>query len=84
MSTRILDWLSDPANYFTALLSSMVIIMIDMWLAWWLVTANHEVVLNNHLWSYNFQLSQADEGQWDCALSDELENTWICVPRDGE
>jgi len=81
MSARVLDWLSDSANFFVALLGSGCIIVIVMGLMW---LAEHNAVLHNHLWSYNFQLSPADEcvpRQWDCALSDELEATWICVPR---
>lgn len=82
MIARVLGWLSDSANFFVAWLASGLIIAGIMGLMW--LAGHHEPVLHNHLWSYNFQLSPADEctpPRWDCALSDELEGTWICVPR---
>lgn len=80
---RLLEWGDEAAQSFIALSSSGLII-IGIVVILWGLSEPHSPALHNHLWSYNFQLSPADEctpPRWDCALSDELENTWICVPR---
>lgn len=81
---RLLEWGDAAADTFLALSSSGLIIIGVAIALWAMSEPRPQQLLHNHLWSYNFQLSPADEcvpRQWDCALSDELEATWICVPR---